>query len=43
MRNGFETRIVVEGLAYNDSVVVEAVGGVSNGAKSASVTVEQGC
>ncbi|KAL4808579.1 ASST-domain-containing protein [Aspergillus unguis] len=40
LRNGFETAILVEGLSSNDSVVVEAVGGVGDGTRSASVTVQ---
>ena len=43
MRNGFEMRILIDGLFYDDSVVVEAVGGVGNGTMSAPVTVGQGC
>lgn len=43
LRNGFETIIIVDGLSSSDSVVVEAVGGVSNGTRSQSVNVSQGC
>ena len=43
MRNGFETRIPVDGLDENDSVVVEAVGGVGDGTRSRAVTVQQEC
>lgn len=43
MRNGFETRILIDGLCSNECVVAEAVGGVGNGTRSASVTVGKGC
>lgn len=43
LRNGFETIIQVDGLAQGDSVVVEAVGGVGDGTRSAPVPVGQGC
>lgn len=42
-RNGFETTILVDGLSRNDQLVVEAVGGVNDGARSQSVTIGQGC
>ncbi|KAJ5585674.1 hypothetical protein N7450_005461 [Penicillium hetheringtonii] len=42
-RNGFETTILVDGLSENDSVVVEAVGGVGDGTRSKSVTVGLSC
>ncbi|CAG8275237.1 unnamed protein product [Penicillium olsonii] len=41
VHNGFETRIVVEGLANSDSIVVEALGGVGDGVASDSITIEQ--
>ncbi|KAJ5654156.1 hypothetical protein N7490_001159 [Penicillium lividum] len=41
--NGFETTIIVDKLSKGDSVIVEAVGGVGDGTRSASVTVGQGC
>ena len=43
VRNGFETRIPVDGLDESDSVVVEAVGGVGDGTRSRAVTVQQEC
>lgn len=43
LRNGFETSIWVDGLSDGQSVIVEAVGGVGDGRRSASVTVGQGC
>lgn len=43
LRNGFETTVLVDGLADSDSVVVEALGGVGDGTRSESVTVGQGC
>ena len=42
-RNGFETTILVAGLSEGDSVAVEAVGGMSDGIRSESVTIGQGC
>lgn len=42
-RNGFETMILLDGLSEGDSVVVEAVGGVGSGRRSASVSVGQSC
>ncbi|CAG8088330.1 unnamed protein product [Penicillium salamii] len=41
VRNGFETKIMVEGLDNSDSIVVEAVGGVGDGMASDPVTVGQ--
>lgn len=38
-RNGFETRITVDGLRNGDALVVEAVGGVGDGMRSDSVIV----
>ncbi|KAJ6005755.1 hypothetical protein N7451_003699 [Penicillium sp. IBT 35674x] len=43
VRNGFETVIVVDSLRKGDSLIVEAVGGVGDGTRSASVTVGHGC
>ena len=43
VRNGFETRIPVDGLGESDSVVVKAVGGVGDGTRSRAVTVQQEC
>ena len=43
VRNGFETRILMNNLTESDSVVVEAVGGVGDGVRSESVTVRQSC
>lgn len=43
VRNGFETKIPVDGLEGSDSVVVEAVGGVGDGTRSLPVTVQQDC
>ena len=43
VRNGFETRIPVDGLEGSDSVVVEAVGGVGDGTRSRAVAVQQEC
>ena len=43
VRNGFETRILVDGLDSGESVVVEAVGGVGDGTRSRAVTVKQDC
>lgn len=43
LRNGFETRIPVDGLEGSDSVVVEALGGVGGGTRSQAVTVQQDC
>lgn len=43
VQNGFETTILVDGLSSSDSVVVEAVGGVGDGTRSRSVTVNQDC
>lgn len=42
-RNGFETIILIDGLAADDSIVVEAVGGVGNGTRSGVVKVGDGC
>ncbi|GLI72751.1 hypothetical protein PoHVEF18_000933 [Penicillium ochrochloron] len=43
VRNGFETTILVDDLSNKDQIVVEAVGGVNDGARSESVTIGQGC
>ncbi|KAJ5713452.1 uncharacterized protein N7483_010633 [Penicillium malachiteum] len=43
VRNGFETAVVIDGLANGDSVFIEAVGGVGSGVQSATITVGQGC
>jgi hypothetical protein len=43
VRNGFETNILMDGLSHKDQIVVEAMGGVNDGARSESVTIGQGC
>lgn len=43
IRNGFETAILVDGLVTGDSISVEAVGGVGDGARSESVVVKDIC
>jgi Arylsulfotransferase (ASST) len=43
LRNGFETTIIVNGLSQGDSVLVQAVGGVGDGTRSASAGVGENC
>ncbi|KAJ5719552.1 hypothetical protein N7493_007130 [Penicillium malachiteum] len=43
MRNGFETTILLEKLPSNDTIVVEAVGGVGSGRRSGSIRVGKSC